>query len=391
MLPADNRHRSGEQVLPLREVPDARPDPARRAPRHVLMTADAVGGVWRYALDLAAEILAHGGRVTIAAMGPSPSGAQRAEAERLGVALVDRPYRLEWMADPWQDLERAGRWLLALERRIEPDVVHLNGYYHSALPWVSPVVVVAHSCVRSWWRAVHGAEAPPEWDRYRRAVADGLAAASLVVAPTAAMLAALHEEYGLPAGARVIPNGSTLTACGQPAARAKEPLVLAAGRLWDEAKNIESLCEVASSISWPVAVAGEAREPGGTWRHFPSVTYLGRLASAEMSDWYGRAAIYALPARYEPFGLSVLEAAASGCALVLGDIRSLRENWTGTAVFVPPDNRRALAAAIERLIDDPARRQDLAGRARRRSAQFTVARMAEEYLRAYREVLELGA
>jgi glycosyltransferase involved in cell wall biosynthesis len=76
---------------------------------------------------------------------------------------------------------------------------------------------------------------------------------------------------------------------------------------------------------------------------------------------------------------------------VLGDIRSLRENWTGTAVFVPPDNRRALAAAIEGLIADPVRRQDLAGRARTRSAQFTVTRMAEEYLRAYGEVLELGA
>jgi glycosyltransferase involved in cell wall biosynthesis len=140
-----------------------------------------------------------------------------------------------------------------------------------------------------------------------------------------------------------------------------------------------------------VTVAGSWQRPDGTGEPPANLRCPGVLASDALARLYRDSAIFALPARYEPFGLSVLEAAASGCALVLGDIRSLRENWTGTAVFVPPDNRRALAAAIEGLIDDPARRQDLAGRARMRSAQFTVARMAEEYLRAYREVLELGA
>ena len=59
-----------------------------------------------------------------------------------------------------------------------------------------------------------------------------------------------------------------------------------------------------------------------------------------------RAAIYALPAHYEPFGLSILEAAMSGCALVLGDIPSLREIWGDAAVFVHPDNRDAVARCL---------------------------------------------
>ncbi len=54
---------------------------------------------------------------------------------------------------------------------------------------------------------------------------------------------------------------------------------------------------------------------------------VGRLGPEEMREQYARAAIFAHPARYEPFGLSVLEAALSGCALVLGDISSLRELW----------------------------------------------------------------
>src|SRR5688572_5143650 len=121
------------------------------APRHVMMTADAVGGVWRYSIDLGAALAGRGVRTTVAVMGPAPDEAQRREADRAGVTIVDRPYRLEWMDEPWDDVEHAGRWLLSLERALQPDVVHLNGYCHAALPWYAPVLVVAHSCVGSWW------------------------------------------------------------------------------------------------------------------------------------------------------------------------------------------------------------------------------------------------
>ena len=70
------------------------------------------------------------------------------------------PFALEWMKDPWADVDRAGAWLLALESQLHPDVVHLNGFCHAALPWRAPVVTVAHSCVCSWWRSVHGVQAP---------------------------------------------------------------------------------------------------------------------------------------------------------------------------------------------------------------------------------------
>ena len=94
-----------------------------------------------------------------------------------------------------------------------------------------------------------------------------------------------------------------------------------------------------------------------------------------------------MPALYEPFGLSILEAAASGCALVVGDIPTLRENWSDTAVFVAPRDRGALAAAIQSLIDDPVRRHGLAMAAMARARQFTVARMADAYVDAYRTVV----
>jgi glycosyltransferase involved in cell wall biosynthesis len=74
--------------------------------------------------------------------------------------------------------------------------------------------------------------------------------------------------------------------------------------------------------------------------------------------------------------------------LVLGDIASLRENWDGAALFVPPHDRAALHAALERVIADPRMRLDLGRRARDRAAAFSLDRTAEQYLRLYESLLQ---
>src|SRR5215217_9067912 len=162
----------------------------------ILMTADTVGGVWTYALEVADALAPHDIEVELATMGRPLDHDQRAELARSAVAgLHESAFALEWEDDPWEDVDRAGRWLLELEERVAPDLVHLNGYAHGSLPWTAPAVVVAHSCVLSWWEAVRGEQAPATWERYRSAVEAGLRAASAVVAPTAAMLAALERHY----------------------------------------------------------------------------------------------------------------------------------------------------------------------------------------------------
>ena len=129
---------------------------------------------------------------------------------------------------------------------------------------------------------------------------------------------------------------------------------------------------------WRVMIA-----PNGQPVELAGCRILGRLPPRELSKWYGRAAIYALPARYEPFGLSVLEAALSGCALVLGDIESLRETWGDAAVFVPPDDHAKLTGALRELMSDPRRREALARRSAARAKSFTPELMAADYLDAY--------
>lgn len=350
----------------------------------VLMTADPLGGVWTYAVELCAGLRPLGARVALATLGAPLSADQRDEIRRLeNVELHESAFKLEWMRDPWRDVEESGAWLRSLETRHRPDVIHLNGYAHAAQAFRAPAAVVAHSCVLSWFEAVRGSQAPEGLERYRAEVSRGLRAARFVVAPTRSMLAALERVYGPLANTRVILNGRSEERF-HPAA--KEPLILGAGRLWDEAKNLAILERIAPRLSWPVALAGGARGPDGQWLPAGGCLRLGRLAERELAGWMGRASVFVLPARYEPFGLTALEAALSGCALVLGDIPSLRELWEGAAVFVPPDAPERLRETLEALIEEPARRQDLAARARAKARELTPARMAQGYGALYREM-----
>lgn len=351
----------------------------------VLMTADAVGGVWQYALELVGALAAHDVHVDLAVMGPPPDDAQRDQArEHDNVSLYESDYRLEWMDDAEADLRAAGGWLLELERGLRPDVVHLNGYAHAALRWTAPVIVVAHSCVLSWWQTTLNEPAPPRYDAYRTVVARGLAAAHTVVAPTAAMMRMLAEHYLPPHRTRVIPNGRTPVNAPVSAERSG---VLAVGRVWDPAKNLAALARVAPRLAQGVRIAGRDTDPHGRRIVLQGVEMLGQLDARELAAEYARAAIFVAPARYEPFGLAALEAAAAGCALVLSDIPTYQEVWGDAAVYVPADDDDALAAAIQRLLGDGALRSAQGERARLRAQEYTPERMARAYHALYRSTL----
>ncbi len=353
-------------------------------PKCILMSADPIGGVWTYALELSSALRARGVRVALATMGAALTRAQRAEALAAGnIELFESTYKLEWMDAPWADVDRAGEWLLELEECVRPDVIHLNGYSHAALPWQGPVVVVAHSCVLSWWRAVKGEPAPRRWDGYRERVKAGLESADLIIAPSRAMATEIEALYG-PLAIEVIANGRDAARFSM---ATKEPLILSAGRLWDEAKNISSLALVAPQVSWPIYVAGDFSPSPTLSSDQQNLRLLGHLSFDQLSQWFARASIYALPAHYEPFGLSVLEAALNGCALVLGDIPSLRENWSEAAAFIEPNDPGRLTACLAKWIKDPQRRSEWAARAQVRAKQFTVSTMTERYCGAYTNLI----
>lgn len=349
------------------------------------MTADTVGGVLTYACELIAGLRERDAEVVLATFGRRPSVAQRRRLRATGVTRVyESELALEWMNEPWDELAHAQRWLLELERRERPDVIHLNGYGHAAAPWRAPVVVVAHSCVWSWWQAVHGTEPPLGWARYRRWVRAGLHAAAAVVAPSRTMLAELDRHYGRYATPRsVIHNASSVPPAS--ATVVKRPVALAAGRFWDPAKNIALLAGAAAELpNGVVRVAGEAGEAAGRG----ALTLLGVLGERALGRERGAAAVFVAPARYEPFGLAILEAARDRCALLLGDIPSLRELWGDAATYISPDDPRALTRAVREMLNDPQTAATLGQRAQTHSLRYAVAPMAHRYRELYEDLAE---
>jgi glycosyltransferase involved in cell wall biosynthesis len=350
--------------------------------RRILLTGDTEGGFWTFVLELADGLLKRGVEVCLATFGQRVSASQKLSAAGVvGLVWVHHASKLEWVQDPWADIKQAGTWLYGTARRWRPSLVHLNTLCHATLDWDVPVVITHHSCVTSWWRSVKGSPLPAEWQRYHQEVERSLKAATVITAPSQSALAAIGGDYGIEvAGARPIRNGRN---SDEFRAGEKEELILSAGRLWDEAKNIRALAEVTPRLGWPVYLAGDSQNPDGTATSLARCCLLGKLDPAELSSWYARAAIYVLPARYEPFGLSVLEAGLSKCALVLGDIPSLREMWEGAATFVPPDDTKSLEDCLRGLIADPVYRARMSELALGRAREFTQSRMVDEYVSLY--------
>lgn len=353
----------------------------------ILMTADAVGGIWRYSLDLARELSFHQMETHLAVLGPPPDAEQTAEAAAVpGLTLYTSNYRLEWMDDPWEDVENASVWLKTLYHSIGPDLVHLNHYCLAPPDGNAPVVMVTHSCIYSWWQAVYGGLPPATYESYFQRVKKGLAGAHALVAPSASFAAEIRRIYVPVQEIEVIPNGIREKPLSE---ISRENRIVTIGRIWDKAKNVSLLEEAATQIPWPLYAVGDRKLDSDGYRSIERrLHFKGRLPPAEIHNLLTSTAVYVHPALYEPFGLAVLEAAQAGCALVLSDIAPLRENWEGAALFFGSSGHKVqLVEVLHQLIQSPSLLAEFQTKARERAKKFSMAQTAASYFSLYHRLL----
>jgi hypothetical protein len=139
------------------------------------MTADPRGRVWTYSLDLCRKLGEYKIKVALAVMGKKLSEQQIDEAASLpNVQLYQSSFKLEWMKNPWNDIDTASQWLLNIKDKFRPDIIHLNCYSFGSINWNVPSIVVAHSDVYSWYNSVRNERPPENWSKYYNRVSNGI-------------------------------------------------------------------------------------------------------------------------------------------------------------------------------------------------------------------------
>lgn len=340
----------------------------------ILLTTDAVGGVWHYSCDLARAWQASGIACTLAVFGPAPGEAARADA--FGLDIIETGQPLDWTAASPRALREAAATVATLARERGARAIHLHSAALAPPAAPAPVVAVIHSCSTTWWQTVRGAGPLPTDCTWRaQAIDNGMRRADAIIVPTEAFAMQVRRTYGQ-AHMHTVHNGVDPVPHRPP----RENFVLAAGRLWDEGKNMAMLDEAVAGTAVDLRLAGARTAPHGAAFVPRHAQALGALPRAALRELAARAALFAAPALYEPFGLAVLEAAQAGTPLLLADIPTFRELWNDAALFLPPRDPAAWRDAMLALLRDAPARAALGARACAHAARYGVARMAERTL-----------
>ncbi|MCG6112170.1 MAG: glycosyltransferase family 4 protein [Paracoccus sp.] len=345
----------------------------------ILMTLDAVGGVWQHALDLAQGLRDRGVSVVLAGLGPWPDADQMAAAQAIApMEWGDAP--LDWLARSPHDLTPVSAWLDRVAARHGVDVLHLNLPTQAVgLTCALPVLTVSHSCLATWFSAVCGTDVPIDLSWQRDLTAQGLRAADAVVAPSQAHADAVVRCYGPLPRLVVVPNTSRTPPLTGP----RRDRVVAVGRWWDCGKNGAVLDAAAALSDWPIQMIGALSGPNGAGLTPTHAQQAGALSHQDTLSAIGRAGIFCAPSLYEPFGLAVLEAARAAVPLVLADIPTFRELWHDVALFFDPHDPQALADALNALARDPVMRAGLGPLAQGRAAGLNPDAQVDAMLRLY--------
>ncbi len=121
----------------------------------ILFTTDAVGGVWTYTIDLADALQQAGASVRVVTLGPRPDAGQLADTARRRLDVVATDHPLEWLAADEAAVRIACTAVAAEATDWGADLVHLHAPAFAAnAHFRCKVVVVHHSCVATWRRAM---------------------------------------------------------------------------------------------------------------------------------------------------------------------------------------------------------------------------------------------
>jgi glycosyltransferase involved in cell wall biosynthesis len=279
---------------------------------------------------------------------------------------------------------------------LRPDVVHET--FYSATPTSrgrAPRVLTVHDLINVRF-AAHFSASDPTAELQRRAVAR----ADRIICVSENTRRDLLEDHGVdPARVSVVHHGFSALRAGSETAEAlvgPRPYLLFVGTR-GHYKNFEGLLR-AYALSSRLRDGFRLVCVGGGRFTSDDLALIARLGvrdgdvvqlscrDDQLAALYTGAAAFVYPSRYEGFGIPLLEAMSLDCPVVCSDRSSVPEVAGPAAEYFDPEMPEAIAAAIERVVESPARRAELVRLGRARCATFSWARSARETLDVYRGV-----
>ena len=375
------------------------PPPASLAGRGIRF--DPIGGMQNHTASLTRALDSLGVAQDVVTTRPPGAPARQhlgshATVHRLGLPV--RPFRQLYSLPAAALVDRFSPRASLLHAHLGEDLaivpIALAAARRHGLPWVLTIhASSAHTLVGGGPR---GALLRHAGGRLERA---GAARADAVIALTP-RLARLMSASGLdPERIHVVPSGVVPGDGRMPlpdgAERDGRPRVLFVGRLAEQ-KGVRYLLEAVARMQTrdiDVCLVGDG--PERAMLHDlvdrlgvgDRVSFLGFQPHDAVPALMGTADVLVLPSVYEELGSVLVEAMHAGLPIVASDTGGIADAVGDAAILVPPRDPAALAAALDALLADSERREQLSALARRRSTGFHWDQLAERVLGVYEAAL----
>ena len=358
------------------------------------------GGIGTFVQTLARGLVAEGHTVSVVGW-----GAKAGEADDHGVRVVTLPTSRKLGIGWFINRRRLHHWLQEEVRAGRTDLIE-TPEYDGPMPFAfdaCPVVVRLHLAAMTICRQTGRRISLPQWwseNRTLRQHPNWIAVSRHALRLTTDTFRARPQKQAViyyPVANPATPDDGAL--------RLPEEFVLYAGTV-SRRKGAFVLAEAAREIlsahpRLQLVYAGAIETERGVPAdgHIRSVLgealsarvhFLGRVERSQMHACMKRARAFAFPSSLETFGLVIAEAMLANCPVVVCDAGPIPEfvEHLSTGLLVPPNDPRALAVSVNRLLSDPALASTMAQAGRESiQARFSLESAVRQNLEYYRSCL----